>query len=156
LLLRELHFVCFYQAHTSTIWGICFKPAGKQAGKLLASCSDDENIIIWERKEVGEKAKWENVCTLTGYHSRCIFSVDWSSQGVLASAGADDTICLFRESPESPNLEGKRVFVRCSTKERAHSTDINCVSWHPSGGMLASACDDGTIKIWKFAPFAEY
>lgn len=36
---------------------------------------------------------------------------------------------------------------------QAHSLDINCVRWHPSDAtLLASASDDGSVKIWQYHP----
>jgi WD40 repeat protein len=35
-------------------------------------------------------------------------------------------------------------------KEKAHDMDINCVRWCPQDPrMLASASDDGTVKLWE-------
>jgi WD40 repeat protein len=34
--------------------------------------------------------------------------------------------------------------------ENAHDEDVNCIKWSPEDNTLASACDDGTIKIWNF------
>lgn len=31
----------------------------------------------------------------------------------------------------------------------AHSADINSLRWEPSGKLLASCSDDGTVKIWQ-------
>jgi WD40 repeat protein len=31
--------------------------------------------------------------------------------------------------------------------------DVNCVCWHPHDGcMLASAGDDGAVRIWRYKP----
>ncbi len=39
------------------------------------------------------------------------------------------------------------------TKSQAHEQDINCVRWHPTDpNLLASASDDGKIKLWQFKP----
>ena len=36
------------------------------------------------------------------------------------------------------------------TKEKAHSTDVNCVLWHPKDPTLLTSCsDDRTIKLWR-------
>lgn len=35
-------------------------------------------------------------------------------------------------------------------QEEAHSADVNCIQWHPNTpGLLASAGDDGSIKLWQ-------
>ena len=39
------------------------------------------------------------------------------------------------------------------TRERAHPLDINCVRWHPTDPtLLASAGDDGCIRLWRWSP----
>ena len=30
-----------------------------------------------------------------------------------------------------------------------HTSNVNVVRWHPRGGLLATAGDDGTVLIWK-------
>jgi WD40 repeat protein len=38
----------------------------------------------------------------------------------------------------------------CSVQQ-AHDADVNCVRWHPSRqGFLASAGDDGVVKLWQY------
>lgn len=40
---------------------------------------------------------------------------------------------------------------------KGHSRTVNCVSWNPSiPSMLASASDDGTVKIWGPTDLQEY
>ncbi|KAF8072486.1 CIAO1 [Scenedesmus sp. PABB004] len=44
------------------------------------------------------------------------------------------------------------LLCRCSM-EQAHAADVNCVRWHPSQrGLLASAGDDGVVKLWLHRP----
>ena len=46
------------------------------------------------------KLGWKLESTLSGYHERTVFSVDWSPTDMIASGSADNSICLF--SPAAP------------------------------------------------------
>lgn len=44
---------------------------------------------------------------------------------------------------------------RVCCQAAAHPSDINCVRWHPIiPGLLASAGDDGCIRLWRLGPEA--
>ncbi len=83
--------------HTSTVWAISFSPDGQ----LLASCSDDETILIWKEAKTG----WEPVCQLKG-HGGAVYSVAWEYRSKeadpaalwLASASADGDIRVWEIS----------------------------------------------------------
>mmetsp|Transcript_23085 Transcript_23085/g.37979 ORF Transcript_23085/g.37979 Transcript_23085/m.37979 type:complete len:354 (+) Transcript_23085:45-1106(+) len=136
--------------HTSTVWGVSFDKTGDR----LVSCSDDTTVKIWLMK--GTKtpsgstlSRGKCVCTLSGYHTRTIFSVDWCKKtGRIVTASADDTVCVFAENeaqhvPEQPSFD-----LLCRT--RAHSQDVNCVRWNPvQNDIFATAGDDRNIKIWR-------
>jgi WD40 repeat protein len=104
--------------------------------------------------------------TCSGYHNRTIFSLDWGAPllanssdtgyGYIATASADNSICIFAvQQAALENSDGAlNAPVSCQLecrKEQAHPCDVNCVRWHPKdGNLIASAGDDGCIKIWKF------
>lgn len=138
------------RGHTSTVWAISFNSSGDR----LVSCSDDLTLMVWDTpcSSVTEGNIWKHLCTISGYHDRTIFSVHWSKlTDLIATASGDDCIRLFSE-----DLYDKITLGECPTykmllkKERAHTTDVNCVRWHPQeASLLASAGDDGIVKIWK-------
>ncbi|XP_071686705.1 protein CIA1 [Rutidosis leptorrhynchoides] len=135
--------------HSSTVWALSFNYSGDK----MATCSDDLTVKVWgvdiARMQSGDSnAPWRHLCTLSGYHERTIFSVHWSREGIIATGAADDAICLFVES-EDHSYDGP-TYKLLLKKEKAHDMDINCVRWSPTENrILASASDDGTIKIWK-------
>lgn len=45
--------------------------------------------------------RWALLATLSGYHPRTIFSVDWSCSGLIATGGADNAIRVFGEASGS-------------------------------------------------------
>jgi WD40 repeat protein len=141
--------------HESTVWSVTFDKSGER----LASCSDDKSVKIWQAYHPGNQEgvvtsdnnpKWKGVCTLSGYHSRTIFDVDWSQSGVIATAAGDDTIRLFQESA-SDDPKNQPSYSLTVAAEKAHSQDINSVAWNPKHHeILASASDDNIIKLWTY------
>lgn len=70
--------------HSSTVWSVAFS----RDGRKLASVSDDCTLRVWS-VEWSEGCPPEPHCSLaaciSGHHSRCIFTVDWSAQGLIAT-----------------------------------------------------------------------
>ncbi|XP_057438132.1 protein CIA1 [Lotus japonicus] len=133
--------------HTSTVWALSFNASGDK----MVTCSDDLTVKVWETENVQSSsgfAPWRHLCTLSGYHDRTIFSIHWSREGIFASGAADDTIQLFGDDNESQ--VGGPLYTLLLKKEKAHDMDINSVQWSPGEKpLLASASDDGTIKVWE-------
>ncbi|CAI0540020.1 unnamed protein product [Linum tenue] len=137
--------------HSSTVWAISFNAEGNK----MVTCSDDLTLKVWEADIEGmrsgdDQVLWKHISTLTGYHDRTIFSVHWSREGIIASGAADDAIRFFVESKDSAVVgPSYRLLLK---KEKAHDMDVNVVQWSPGENrVLASASDDGTIKIWELA-----
>lgn len=156
-------------------------------GTLLASVSDDTNVIVWQyhpdSKDVRADGRWvgcaqtfplvvvadigfpcsppspmqwKRAATLSGFHERTIFSVDWSRTGdFIVTGAADDAIRVFRQTQPTP----APAFDLVAKLDKAHSSDINCVRWSPAAPadndgalLLASAGDDGLVRVWRFVP----
>jgi WD40 repeat protein len=139
---------CTLEQHSSTVWSICFDASGQR----LVSCSDDKTVRIWT-SESDQLTKWTCTATLSGFHDRPIYDVSWSMvNGVIAAAGGDDSITLFKEDHEGDSCPKVQNFQITAKQADAHANDVNCVQWNPSdGSLLASGSDDGTVKIWKFS-----
>jgi WD40 repeat protein len=70
------------------------------------------------------------------FHESAVTSLDISKQGILASAGWDQQIVLWKETKKSPLLVLK-----------GHQDKINAVKFSPDGKMLASVGDDGMLIV---------
>ena len=70
--------------------------------------------------------------------------------GFIATASGDNSIRLFSETQDSDtNSPSFQLIVQ---EERAHLEDVNSIDWNPKqADMLASASDDGTVKLWRYS-----
>ena len=70
--------------------------------------------------------------------------------GDLATCSGDDTLHIFQEgSMDSSSIKPAFNLSACTTC--AHDEDVNSVRWNPDGSnILASAGDDGVVKLWKY------
>lgn len=68
--------------------------------------------------------------------------MSWGPNNIIATAGGDNTIRLFQFN-EGQKLEHRH------TQDEAHDSDVNCVQFAPSSGLLASCGDDCQLKLWK-------
>ena len=150
--------VCFatISGHDSTVWSIAFNSQGNR----LASCSDDKTVKVWQEFKpgnqegiatVGNDPTWKCISTLSGFHSRAIYDLDWSAlDGLLVTACGDNAIRVFKEDEGAEVENGQTNFSLVCTVQMAHSEDVNAVAWNPKGKeLLASCSDDGEVKIWQ-------
>lgn len=141
------------QGHTSWVSSVAFSPVSKAVATLgasdclLASGSEDQSVRLWETRT--------NLClkTLQG-HSNGVWSVAFSPQGTTLASGSQDGVIRFWNSNTG----------KCIRKFQAHSSWIWSVTFSPNpptclikgdereavglGGILASASEDRTIKLW--------
>lgn len=115
-------------------------------GFLLATCSRDKSIWIWETDESGEE--YECVSVLQE-HSQDIKHVIWHPYlPMLASSSYDDTVRIWSSSDGDDDweciaiLNGHRGTVWCSDFEKQED---------PSKVRICSGSDDLSIRIWRRA-----
>ena len=95
---------------------------------------------------------WKCVGKLPDAHALPIYYVDYAparaGHGRIVSAGGDNRIQIYREALGSSSDQPLFSLDVAVTTDHG---DVNCVCWHPQdGSMLASAGDDGAIRIWKY------
>ncbi|CAN6252284.1 unnamed protein product [Urochloa humidicola] len=118
-------------------------------GRYLASGSDDQVILIHERKagsgtsefgsgEPPDVENWKVIMTLRG-HSADVVDLSWSpDDSTLASGSLDNTVHIWNMTNGI-----------CTAVLRGHSSLVKGVTWDPIGSFIASQSDDKTVIIWR-------
>lgn len=118
------------EGHSEWIHNMVFSPDCT----MLASCSDDTTIRIWDL------ITGESVRILEGHNQgvrRIAFSPDAS---FLATASDDKMVMLW----DLTTFDGKPPIIL-----NGHSQLVQAVAFSPDGARLASGSDDGTILFWR-------
>ncbi|PON76840.1 WD repeat HIR [Parasponia andersonii] len=118
-------------------------------GRYLASGSDDQVILVHERKpgsgttefgsgEPPDVENWKVALTLRG-HTADVVDLNWSpDDSMLASGSLDNTVHVWNMSNGI-----------CTAVLRGHSSLVKGVTWDPIGSFIASQSDDKTVIIWR-------
>lgn len=159
----DWEFAIVLEGHDSEVKNVAYSPSGQ----WLASCSRDKSIWVWE--EIGGEGEdeFETVAVLQE-HSADVKCLCWRRDDgngeVLASAGYDDTIRLWRGDDEGEwgciaVLEGHTGTVWSlewepeTSQEKFESESEQKPDDHrPRSPRLLSASADCTIRVWSKAP----
>lgn len=117
------------------------------------SFSPDGLILAWVSSDNTIKLKsFKDGCTvtLTG-HQDWVYQVSFSPDGkTIATASADRTVKLWNIDGDLCKLSSETAFLRnlANNPQEQHNGEINWVSFHRDGKLIATASDDKTVKLW--------
>lgn len=135
---EDWRFAIVLDGHESEVKSV----AWSVGGNLLASCSRDKSVWIWE--EVGDD-DFETIAVLQE-HEGDVKCVAWHpEEEILASGSYDCEIRLWKEEDDWG----------CIAVLKGHASTVWTVDWEPIAGAiddltkrLVSCSDDMTIRIW--------
>lgn len=81
-------------------------------------------------------------------HRSMVLSVGWSPAGRFASGGAWDGTLILIDA-------GEGELVAKVTGYSTRRSDVNGLQWSPDGSLLATAHQDGVIRVWDIAGVAD-
>jgi WD40 repeat protein len=112
-------------------------------GRVLATGSDDGTVRMWE-VATGKQL------TLPRVHGERVNCMAVRSDGALLATGGDDRMIKLWDLTPSPTDQSARRPNRDRTVRtlRGHADVVTAVAFLPGKGTLASAGEDGVIKLW--------
>ena len=113
---------------SGSVRSLAFSPDGK----TLASANDDNSLQLWNCADLKARPRKFDAMNAS--------SVTFSPDGKTLGWGCGHTFCLMDRTT------GKDILSFAS-----HRGTINALTFLPNGKRLASAGDDGTIRIWDSA-----
>ncbi|GAD97948.1 cytosolic iron-sulfur protein assembly protein 1 [Paecilomyces variotii No. 5] len=164
---EEWRFAVLLDGHDSEVKSVSWSPSGT----LLATCSRDKSIWIWEDLDDGDN-NFETVAVMQE-HTQDVKCVSWHPvEECLASASYDNTIRMWREDIDDwgqvaclRGHDGTVWYVDWEAVENGptsssgeegeeHASKLRRWKEHHvlSGPRLVSCSDDRTVRIWRRQP----
>ncbi|AGO11346.1 AaceriACR091Wp [[Ashbya] aceris (nom. inval.)] len=132
--------------HGGTVWCSDFERA--ETGIRLCSGSDDTTVRVWRclTDDAGVFDKeWIQETVLPAVHTRAVYSVSWSVDGLIASVGSDGVLAVYKEV-QTGRWE---VIARVDCSHTVY--EVNIVKWLELDGrvLLVTGGDDGCVNVWE-------
>jgi WD40 repeat protein/serine/threonine protein kinase len=126
-----------FQGHTAQVTGTAFNPSGT----CLATASEDGTVKLWESGTGRER------CTLTG-HGGQVTAVAFSPSGPYVASGCKDHRLRIWNVQAVLAGDGAPTALHAPPLV-GHEGPITEIAYSRAGDLLASASEDGTVRLWE-------
>ncbi|CAH1789437.1 unnamed protein product [Owenia fusiformis] len=126
------HKVC---GHTGPVLDVKWSPFSDH---IIASCSDDATVKIWQIPEDGLKENLSDWLVDLHGHQRRVGFIEWhpTAEGIILSAGYDFRCILWNtETAEPINIIS------------VHTDTIFGISWNREGSLFATVSKDKKVRV---------
>ena len=134
--------------HEGPVWQVAW--AHPKWGTVLASCSYDRKVIIWQAKP-GAPSAWDQVF-VHAEHMGSVNSIAWCPHELgleLACASSDGKVSVLTHRPDDQwdvkTLDTQQVGVNAVSWESAQGPEAGA----DSKRIVTAGCDN-TVKVWRF------
>ncbi|WP_034927652.1 WD40 repeat domain-containing protein, partial [Candidatus Accumulibacter vicinus] len=125
------------EAHQGAVSALAFSVDGK----TLASAGVDGRVLLWDVASRQPLAGLESAAAAGGGRSPALSALAWRADGVLATGDEQGAIVLWNVAARA-RLPGSLA---------KHEKRVAALAFSRGGATLASASDDGSLRLWDVA-----